>query len=98
MLPVAKQETRIINSKISGKCLALFVFWCRRATISESSANGLVIKNVVSASKKLSVTNEHGFLRAYGCVLPPPGVSKYFSANPARTDHRCAVVGRTQEV
>lgn len=65
--------------------------------ILESSANGLVVKNVASASKKLSVTNEHGFLRAYACILPPSRVSKYFSANPARTHHRCAVVVRTQE-
>lgn len=85
MLPVAKQETRTIDNTLNGKGLALFVFWCRRPTILESSANGLVIKNVVSVSKKLSVTNEHGFLRAYGCILPPSRVSKYFSANPART-------------
>lgn len=71
MLPVAKRETRTIDSKLNGKDLALFVFWCRRPMVSESSANELIIKNVVSASKKLSVTNEHGFLRAYGCTLPP---------------------------
>lgn len=73
-------------------------FWCRRPVILASPANGLVIKNTVSASKKLTVTNERGFLRAQCYLLPPSRVSKEFPANPARTHHPCAVAGRTQEV
>lgn len=95
IFPVAEQETRTINCKLNGKDLAAFVFWCRRPTILGSSAKELVIKNVVSASKKLLLANEHGFLRAYGCILPPFRIWKYFSARPARMHCRCTVTGRT---
>lgn len=84
VFPVAEQETRTINCKLNGKDLAAFVFWCRRPTILGSSAKELVIKNVVSASKRLSLTNEHGFLRPYGCILLPFRIWKYFWARPAR--------------
>lgn len=52
VLPAAKQGTRTIE--LNGKGLALFVFWCRKPTILENPANGLVVKNAVSASRKLS--------------------------------------------
>lgn len=75
MLPAAKQGTRTIE--LNGKGLALFVFWCRKPTISENPANGLVAKNAVSASRKLS-HKRTWVSEGLGLSLPSVQVFKIF--------------------
>lgn len=75
VLPAARQGTRTVE--LTGKALALFVFWCRKPTISENSANGLVVKNVVSASRKLSHKRTWVF-EGLGLSLPSLQVFKIF--------------------
>lgn len=97
VLPAAKQGTRTIE--LNGKGLALFVFWCRKPTILENPANGLVAKNAVSASRKLS-HKRTGVSEGSRLSLPSFQVFKIFLSKPCQNTPRprCAAARRAQGV
>lgn len=79
------------------KGLALFVFWCRKPAILENSASGLVVKNAVSASRKLS-HKRTWVSEGLGLSLLSFQVFKIFLSKPCRNNPRCAAAWRAQGV